>query len=226
MTRSRARISGVVYLLYFVTVTVASLLVGRIPAAYSDSANLIANAVYVAVALLLYQILRPVSPAVALAALIVSVVGCVIQSLGLFHLVPGHSALPIFGIFNLTVGYLILRSTFLPRVIGALMALSGLGWLTFIVPALALRIVVPVEILGIVAEAALMLWLLVMGVNPQRWNERAAAPPRLRRSGLAGSPNPGKRPQTRGPSMDPIPTPPDVRASGTISHMDSTRTPW
>ena len=32
-----------------------------------------------------------------------------------------------------------------------------------------------VEILGIIAEGSLAIWLLAMGVNVQRWNEQAAA---------------------------------------------------
>jgi hypothetical protein len=33
-----------------------------------------------------------------------------------------------------------------------------------------------IEVLGIIAEASLMLWLLVKGVNVQRWREQASAP--------------------------------------------------
>ncbi|MGA9019929.1 MAG: hypothetical protein WB438_13465 [Candidatus Cybelea sp.] len=55
MTISRARITGAVYLLYFVTVIGAVALIGRTPAALSDAANLIANAIYIVVTLLLYQ---------------------------------------------------------------------------------------------------------------------------------------------------------------------------
>ncbi len=68
MTRSRARTTGAVYLLYFLTAIVAASLVGRIPVAYSDAANLIANAGYVAVTVLLYQMFKPVSRNLALAS--------------------------------------------------------------------------------------------------------------------------------------------------------------
>jgi hypothetical protein len=43
------------------------------------------------------------------------------------------------------------------------MALSGLGWLTFLSPSLANRLLAYIEVLGIIAEASLMLWLLVKG---------------------------------------------------------------
>src|ERR1700685_828774 len=107
MTRSRARTTGAVYLLYFVTAIFAVSLVGHVPVAYSDAANLIANAIYLVVTILLYRIFRPVNPTVALVAVAISVVGCVVQSLSVFHLVTPQSSLPIFGLFNLTIGYLI-----------------------------------------------------------------------------------------------------------------------
>jgi hypothetical protein len=173
MTISRARTTGVAYLLYFVMVIGAAALIGRTPAALSNAANLIANAGYIVVTLLLYQLFNRVSRNLAALAVTISVVGCVIQSLSLFHLVAAQSALPIFGLFNLTIGVLILKSTFLPRGLGVLMALSGLGWLTFLSPELAKHISSYVEILGIAAEGSLMLWLLVEGVNVQRWEAQA-----------------------------------------------------
>ena len=98
--------------------------------------------------------------------------GCVVQSLSLFHLAPPHSSLPIFGLFNLTIGYLILRSTLLPRALGVMMALSGLAWLTVLSPDLLKHITMFVEIIGVLAEGSLMLWLLIFGINVQRWNEQ------------------------------------------------------
>jgi len=174
MTPSRARTTGAVYLLYFLLVISAASSIGRVPVAYSDAANLVANLGYVAVSLLLYQMLKPVSRNVALLAVTISVIGCIVQSLALFHLVPAQSSLPIFGLFNITIGYLVIRSTFLPRVLGILMILSGVGWLMVLSPELVKHAAAYIEIVGVAAEGCLMLWLLIMGVNVQRWNEQAA----------------------------------------------------
>lgn len=73
--------------------------------------------------------------------------------------------LGFFGFFNLLIGYLIIRSTFVPRILGALMALSGVGWLIFLYPPLVNYLRLYIELVGIIAEGALMLWLLVRGVN-------------------------------------------------------------
>ena len=173
MTRFKARLTGAVYLLYFMTAIFAASLLGRVPLPYSDAANLVANALYVSVAILLYGIFKIVNHTVAAFAVVIAIAGCIVQSLSLFHIVPSQSALPIFGCFNLAIGYLILRSAFLPRVLGALMALSGVAWLTVLSAELVRHIGMYVQIAGIFAEGSLMLWLLLMGVNVQRWNEQA-----------------------------------------------------
>jgi len=85
----------------------------------------------------------------------------------------GRVALIFFGCFQLLLGYLIIRSTFLPRVIGVLIALAGVGWLTFLSPPVETHLSVELEILGLVAEVSLMLWLLVRGVDGQRWTQLA-----------------------------------------------------
>jgi hypothetical protein len=80
-----------------------------------------------------------------------------------------------FGVYCLLIGYLIFKSFFLPRILGVLMALAGLGWLTFLSPPLANHLSPYNLVLGFLAELSLMLWLLVMGVNVQRWQEQAGA---------------------------------------------------
>lgn len=84
-------------------------------------------------------------------------------------------ALALFGCYDLLLGYLAYKSTFLPRPIGVLMIITGLGWLTFFIPPIAASLLPYSAIIaGIVGEGAMILWLLVMGVNSQRWNERAS----------------------------------------------------
>ena len=83
--------------------------------------------------------------------------------------------LVFFGFYDLLIGYLIIRSAFLPRILGWLMALAGLGWLTFLSPPFANYLSPYNLVLGFLAELALMLWLLVRGVNVQRWRQQASA---------------------------------------------------
>jgi hypothetical protein len=80
-----------------------------------------------------------------------------------------------FGFYCVLLGYLIFKSTFLPRTVGTLMALAGLGYLTFLAKPLA-NYLAPYNLFpAAVGEISLMLWLLIVGVNVQRWNERVAA---------------------------------------------------
>jgi len=83
--------------------------------------------------------------------------------------------LVFFGFYCLLIGCLILRSTFLPRVLGVLMAFAGLGWLTFLWPPLANHLSPYNLAAGVLGEGSLTLWLLAMGVSVQRWKEQASA---------------------------------------------------
>jgi hypothetical protein len=57
-----------------------------------------------------------------------------------------------------------------------LIALTGLGWLTFISKPLADHTSRYVMALGLLGEGSLTLWLLAMGVNTERWREQAMRP--------------------------------------------------
>jgi hypothetical protein len=103
-----------------------------------------------------------------------------VQSLALLFLILRAQATNIymvfFGCYNLLLGYLIFRSTFLPRILGVFMAIAGLTYQAFLSPPLATYlfpyVLAPAGALG---ELSLMLWLLVIGVNVQKWKERATA---------------------------------------------------
>jgi hypothetical protein len=82
--------------------------------------------------------------------------------------------LVFFGFYLLLIGYLIVRSTFMPRVLGVLVALAGASYLTQLSPPLA-HALSPFNLApAALGEPSLMLWLLVIGVNAQRWTERAS----------------------------------------------------
>lgn len=84
-------------------------------------------------------------------------------------------ALVFFGFYALLTGYLIVRSTFLPRILGVLGMLGGLGWLSFLYQPLAHRLFLYVVALALLGSLAEIVWLLVFGVNEQRWKEQARA---------------------------------------------------
>ena len=173
--RLKARITGAVYLLYFLTAVSAEVFVGRGRLVVYDAVNLIAHAFYIAVTLLFYYMFKPVNRSLSLLAAVFSLLGCANDVLSLFNLAPYKIAsLVFFGPYCLLIGYLIFRSTFLPRILGVLMALAGLGWLIFLSPH-ANHLSTYLKVLGFLAEASLMLWLLVKGVNDQRWKEQASA---------------------------------------------------
>ena len=224
--RPRARITGVVYLLYFLTAIIGEfflrgLVVDGDAAATANNilaheslfrlglaTGLISTAGYIAVTALFYDLFKAVSRSLSLLAAFFSLVGCAILAFAsLFQLAPlvvlggsqylsvfkveqlralalmflelntqaGNICVVFFGVYCLLIGYLIFRSTFLPRLLGVLMALAGLGWLTFLSPPLANHLSPYNLVLGFLAELALMLWLLVRGVNVQRWKEQASA---------------------------------------------------
>ncbi len=173
--RPRARITGVVYLLYFLTAVSAEVFVGRSRLVLYDAVNLIAYAFYIAVTLLFYYLLKPVNRNLSLLAAFFSLLGCANDVLSFFNVAPYKiSSLVFFGPYCLLVGYLIFRSSFLPRILGVLMASAGLGWLIFLSPP-ANHLSIYLKVLGFLAEASLMLWLIVKGVNVQRWKEQASA---------------------------------------------------
>lgn len=83
-------------------------------------------------------------------------------------------ALVFFAFFSLLIGYLIFKSTFLPRTLGVLMAVAGMGGLTFLSPSLGAKYL-PYIVAADSGEILLILWLLVFAVNAERWKAQASA---------------------------------------------------
>ena len=230
--RLKARIAGAVYLIVGVTAafaevfvrgrlvvrgdaaaTAASILAHQSLYRLGGAADLINAAGDTVLALLFYELLKPVSRSLALLAAFFRLVHvAVLATTTLNHFAPlvflggtddlgaftaqqlqaqalvslrmhdlGYNVcLVFFGFACVLMGRLIYRSTFLPRILGVLLAIAGLGYLTnsfvhFLAPTYGPQVFRYVMVPSGIGELLLILWLLVIGVNTQRWNERAAA---------------------------------------------------
>jgi Domain of unknown function (DUF4386) len=186
----KARLVGLFYLLIFITAP-SSATSATVP---KMTITLVCDT---AVALFLYNLLKPVSRSASLLAALFRIIFVAVMAVtslnyfGYFALLQEpHSAgafltgylvaLVFFGFHCLLIGYLILHSTFLPRLLGALIALAGLGWLInsflhFLFPLLAHYLWPGIIAAAILGEGSLTVWLIVMGVNARRWKQQAAS---------------------------------------------------
>jgi hypothetical protein len=169
--------------------------------------------VEVALAGVLYTLLRPVSRSVSLAAAlarvaeaVVMAAGCLVtgvftmiavsdngylaafdadqrDALALFFQEANEHIVLIWGFFFalalLLTGWLVHRSGFLPRITGILLALAGVGYLaqsfgTFLAPGLADTWELVVLVLAVPGELVFAVWLLVKGIDNDRWTAAAA----------------------------------------------------
>lgn len=221
-----ARVCGVLYLYIivagvFAELFVRSKLVVADAAATADnilahetlfrvgfSGELLHLAFDVAVAVLLYALLRPVDRYVALLAafmrlacdLVLAVASLShfaalrllengnylhafspeqLQGLALLALKlhgDGYAiSLVFFAFACLSLGYLIYRSGYLPRLIGVLMVIAGVCYLVNSFAHFAATLFPPIFVPIFVAEVSLTLWLIVKGVNVAKWEERTSA---------------------------------------------------
>lgn len=79
------------------------------------------------------------------------------------------TALAFFGFSTILGGYLVFRSTYLPRWLGVLGTIAGLGWLAFIYPPLGYSVFMFAAVFGLVAAIAKIFWLIVFGVDEEKF---------------------------------------------------------
>jgi hypothetical protein len=170
--RFKARMAGAFFLLTMLTAAFTELFV-RINGRLSFAADVAAGAVevsgMVAVTLLFYGIFKPVNRGLSLLAVSFNLVALTFEAFQAYNI-----GLVFGGLYCLLIGYLIFNSTFLPRILAAPMAIAGLGWLTFLSSSLADRLSPYNMAAGVLGEGLVMLWLLVTGVNVQRWKTQAS----------------------------------------------------
>jgi hypothetical protein len=164
-----------------------------------------------ALAMIYFALLRPVSLELSILAALLRVVSVAVQAVAVLQLdlalspltnaaftaaftpdqrallatlaVRAHShgytlALLIVGAAFIVHGILIVRSTFLPKVFGVLIQVAGVGYLVngftlFVAPALAGPVFLAIMLPVFVGETSLSLWLLIKGVNAERWHKAA-----------------------------------------------------
>lgn len=173
-------------------------------------ADLAATAAYVAVIALLYALLRPAGRDAARIAAGLGLVGCAgmaanaINLLASLVLVSGVGGMPVeqapslallalrtqalgfvlcngfFGLYCLMIGRLIVRSTFLPSLIGHLLVVAGLCYIAnslaiFLTPDFppvwSMLLLSP----GLLGEGGLLIWLILRGVDERAWLSQAEA---------------------------------------------------
>src|ERR1044072_1798769 len=85
-----------------------------------------------------------------------------------------------FGTQCMLMGSLVARSKFLPKILGMLLAIGGTSYViasfaNFLTPSVGGRLIMFIMPLALIGEGSLTLWMLVKGVNEERWKARANA---------------------------------------------------
>ena len=172
--RFKARMAGVLFLLLVLTAGFTEFFArGRLSLAADLAAGLIEVSCMIAVTLLLYDIFKPVDRRLSLLAASFNFMALTLE---LLQVLPHgvNIGLGFHGFYWILLGYLIFKSTFLPRILSALTAIAGLCWLTFLSPPLA-NYLSPYNLASaLLVEGSVFMWFLVMGLNVPKWEEKTS----------------------------------------------------
>ena len=151
-------------------------------------------ACFLGVGLLMYAILKSVNPPIAVAMLVINAVSVAIQAINMLNhvgalltsdprlvmlLLELHQqgyliAQVYFGLFLLPLGYLVYRSGFFPKVLGAVLMVGSGGYLagvfaTYVTPGFTAAPGLYFALIGGLAEVTFLVWLLI---SPKRAQTR------------------------------------------------------
>jgi hypothetical protein len=170
--RFKARMAGVFFLLTMLTAAFTEIFVrisGRLNFAADLAAAFVEVSGMVAVTILLYLIFKSENKNLSLLAASFNLAALTLEAFQVLNI-----GLVLHGFYCLLIAYLIFRSTFLPRILGAPMATAGLCWLTFLPTPLADSLSPYNMATALLAEGLVMLWLLVMGVKISKGKVKAS----------------------------------------------------
>lgn len=83
-------------------------------------------------------------------------------------------AVVFFGFSTVITGWLIIQSTYFPRILGWIAVVGGIGWLAFLWPPLGYRLNLYIAAVALVGSLATIVWMIVYGVNQERWDQQAS----------------------------------------------------
>jgi hypothetical protein len=84
-------------------------------------------------------------------------------------------ALALFGPSTVLLGWLMTKSTFYPKWLGILGVVGGIGWTAFYAPWFGRSIFMPLALIALVGSVATIGWLLIVGVNEEKFREQSTA---------------------------------------------------
>jgi hypothetical protein len=172
-SRTNARLAGALWLLV-IGASIVAVVTQTAQPRVAFTANQFAAVCYLGVTVLLYTLFKPVEANLALFAAACGAVGVASggdsSPTNAVSQVGFLVSMVFFGFQILSIGYLITRSTLIPRALGALLMLGGLSYVinsftNFLSPTAGAHLmpfIVPIAILG---EGSLTVWLLVKGVK-------------------------------------------------------------
>lgn len=159
-SRRQAALTAVVYVVYFVLAVVGQ-------ATGSAALNVIGTAWYFVVSVALSLVFARADRRLAVAAVAFAGIGCVVQGIGQLQADSAllTRAIAFFGLFEVALGYLIMRSGFAPRWLGAALALSGVVGFVVVLADVPNTFKFAVVALGGLSELALAIWLVTRAVR-------------------------------------------------------------
>ena len=188
-----ARIAGALYL---VNILCGAFAIGYVTAAvgsnvhahellfrFGIAAHVVLTVTNVGLALTFYEVFKVVNRRVAILDVFFTLVATAIEASGVvsdlsnLRFDPTDAAYTVstvfYGFDALAIGYLVYRSTFMPRAIGVLMVIDGVAYFinsfaAILAPDFAAHLVPYVQAPILLGEGSLTLWLLVFGINVAR----------------------------------------------------------
>jgi uncharacterized protein DUF4386 len=191
--RALARIAGALYL---VNIVLGAYAIGYVPSVVGHdvqshellfrtgiAAHVVVTLTNVPLAVIFYELFKVVSRRLALLNVFFTLVATAVEVADvvsqLATLTTAHSAgydvsTIFFGFDILILGYLVFVSTLMPRAIGVLLLVDAVAYVVYafsdiLAPGFAAHLVPWVQLPALAGEGSLTVWLLVVGVNAERW---------------------------------------------------------